>query len=596
MKNYSTDWVQEQDEATDQDYARYIEQTGQKTDLDSFKEGIKEQKNKSQELIEKFGRRYEKDMIMKYQKDVVNNSLRVQNDDQIINLNFADDSDVTNLTVENCKNVKFVKVPVKVISLTVNNCNITNVVGIEVMSQLTYLDLKNNAIVLIEQLQKLSNLKQVFVDNNYIQDLENLTNTDWISQQQDATDANLQAYLTDTNSTLTLDVFKTQIAPKKAKSDQLIVNIETNIHNKYQPFTKFQTMYVENDGAIKDLKFAEQLDLVEIILNKCTNISFRRTPSNLQYLSLQDCNISDISGLQNFTQLKKLQITNSPLRSLSHISALVNLLSLQITGSKLTNIVGIDNLKQLQYLDLSENAIISIQPLSQLLQTKQFKQLYLDDNFIVDLEWLVPNYSEWICRQRVPADSDYQNYIQDTDKNITIAQLKSSLTSLISKSNQLIQDYVIKYESEMKAKYKNKKQQNPNGFGHYLQIDSDQQVRSLNFIAELGVTDLCMNSCPNARKIPRTLKRLIYHFSDLKTLKFAEGAVNLEQLCAHNCNIINVNGLRALRNLKYLDLRDNNVVDQSPVEYLTAKGCLETCFTGGQTQPSQQEIDEARLW
>ncbi|CAL5984333.1 Leucine-rich_repeat domain superfamily [Hexamita inflata] len=150
----------------------------------------------------------------------------------------------------------------------------------------------------------------------------------------------------------------------------------------------------------------------------------------------------------------------------------------------------------------------------------------------------------------------------------------------------------------MKAKYESKFiKMNPYGFGPYLYIDKDPQVRSLNFVAELGVTDLCMNSCPHARKIPRTLKQLQHYNSDLKTLKFAEGAVNLEVLYAHNGNMIgNANGLRALRNLKFLELRYNKMVDQSPVEYLTAKGCLETCFIGEQTQPSQQEIDEARLW
>ncbi|CAL5984335.1 Conserved_hypothetical protein [Hexamita inflata] len=597
MKNYNTDWVQEQDEATDQDYTNYLVQTNQQIDLDKFKLGIKEQKKESKELIEKFGRRYEKDMIMKYQKDLVNNSLRVQNDDQLINLNFADDLDVTNLIVENCKNVKFVKVPVKVTSLTVNNCNITNVAGIEAMNQLTYIDLKNNAIVLIEQLQKLSNLKQVLVDNNYIQDLEHLINTVWISLQQEATDSILQQYLTDTNSALTVDAFKTQLAPKKAKSDQLFIQLQpkfdNDLHNKYQPVTKFQTLYVENDSAIKDLKFVEKLDLVEVILKQCTNVKFTRTPNNLLYLSLQDCNISDLSGLQYFTQLKKLQITNSPLRSLSHISALVNLLSLQITGSKLTNVVGIGNLKQLQYLDLSENAIISIQPLSQLLQSKQFKQLYLDDNFIVDQEWLVPNYSEWICRQRVPVDSDYQNYIQDTNLNINIVQLKSSFTPLITKSNQLIQDYVVKYESEMKAKYQSKIYK----YGNNTRIDfnKDDLVRDLKFVEDLGVTELCIQNCPNVRKMPLNLRCLQFYDSNLKTVKCVERATNLEQLYLYIGNqIVNANGLRALNILKYLDLRNNKVMDLSAVDYLKAKGC--NCYTDYQTQPSQQEIDESRLW
>ncbi|CAL6078863.1 Conserved_hypothetical protein [Hexamita inflata] len=642
MKNYNTDWVQEQDEATDQDYTNYLVQTKQQMDLEMFKLGIKEQKKESKELIEKFGRRYEKDMIMKYQKDVVNNSLRVQNDDQIINLNFADDLDVTNLTVENCKNIKFVKVPVKVTSLIVNNCNIltvdgieaikqlktivlvnnplttikpifslinitslrinntkiSNIAGIEVLKQLITIDLRNNAIISIEQLKQLTNLLQVLIENNYIQDLENLTNQNWICEQKVASDSDLTAYLTDTNSTLTLDAFKAQIAPKKAKSDKLIALIkqDNDMCNKYQAVTKFQTLYVENDSAIKDLKFVEKLDLVEIILSRCTNVKFTRTPSNLQYLSLQDCNISDLSGLQYFTQLKKLQITNSPLRSLSHISALVNLLSLQITGSKLTNVVGISNLKQLQYLDLSENMIISIQPLSLLLQTKQFKQLYLDDNFIVDQEWLVQNYSEWICRQRVPVDSDYQNYIIDVKMNINVVQLKSSFTSQITKSNQLIQDYVVKYEQEMKAKYESKIYKDGNNTR--LDFNRDDAVCDLKFVEDLGVTDLRFDYCPDVRKMPQNLRVLQYYYSNLKTVKCVERATNLEQMYLYNGNqIVNANGLRALNKLNYLNLSSNKVMDLSAVDYLKAKGCFGSGLgTSNQTQPSQQEIDESRLW
>ncbi|CAL6090339.1 Conserved_hypothetical protein [Hexamita inflata] len=94
MKNYNSDMVQEQDEGTDQDYNKYLEQTNQKIELDKFKESIAESKKLTQELILKFGRRYEKDMIAKYQNNVNNNSLIISNDDQILNLNFADDLNI----------------------------------------------------------------------------------------------------------------------------------------------------------------------------------------------------------------------------------------------------------------------------------------------------------------------------------------------------------------------------------------------------------------------------------------------------------------------------------------------------------------------
>ncbi|CAL6078865.1 leucine-rich_repeat domain-containing protein [Hexamita inflata] len=567
--------------------------------------------------------KYNLRMNQKYIQSLVNNALQIQNDQTLTDFGFTSEMKIHTMNIQNCQNVKLpfqnplkhlktdngtlidypevalIKVPNQITSLTINNCKLTNIVGIESMKQLQYLNLKDNKIVLIEQLQRLTSLKQVLVDNNFIQDLEQLTNQDWISLQKSPRDSDLTEYLTDTNSSLTLNAFKAQIAPQKAKSDQLIALLlqDNDLCNKYQPAIKFQTLYVENESAIKDLKFVEKLDLVEIILSKCTNISFMKTPSNLQYLSLQDCNISDLSGLQYLTQLKKLQITNSPLRSLSHISALVNLLSLQITGSKLTNVVGISNLKQLQYLDLSENAIISIQPLSQLLQTKQFKQLYLDDNFIVNQEWLVQNYSEWICRQRVPADSDYQNYIQDINLNINIVQLKSSLTPLITKSNQLIQDYVVKYEQDMKAKYQSQIKQNPSGYGPRLDFNRDDSVRDLKFVEDLGVTDLRFDYCPNVRKMPRNLRQLQYYESNLKTVKCVERATNLEELYLFRGNqIVNANGLRALNKLNRLYLNNNKVMDLSAVDYLKAKGCLKTCYTDYQTQPSQQEIDESRMW
>ncbi|CAL6105092.1 Hypothetical_protein [Hexamita inflata] len=49
--------------------------------------------------------------------------------------------------------------------------------------------------------------------------------------------------------------------------------------------------------------------------------------------------------------------------------------------------------------------------------------------------------------------------------------------------------------------------------------------------------------------------------------------------------------------LKYLRLHDNTVMDLSAVDYLKAKGCFRNgLYTDRQTQPSQQEIDESRLW
>ncbi|CAL6097296.1 Conserved_hypothetical protein [Hexamita inflata] len=604
LKYYNSDMVQEQDEATDQDYTKYLEQTNQKTELDKFKESIAEQKKITQELILKFGRRYEKDMIAKYQKDVNNNSLVVSNDDQIINLNFADDLNVSTLTVNNCKNVKFVKVPVKVTSLIVNDCNITNINGIEAMNQLNSVDLRNNTIILIEPLKHLTNLKQVLIDNNFIQDLEFLVNQDWICEQKVPTDENLQVYLADTKSSILLEAFKVQIAPKKVKSDQLIDQLQTkydtNMQNKYQNEVHYNKLEIISDSEVKQIKFMDQISVQCLIINKCTNFSFRRAPTQLLYLTLNDCNITDLEGLQQFKLLKKFEsINNKQLTSVKQVYSLTNLLSLTINDTKITNLVGIEQLSKLQYIDLRDNCIVSIEPVKSL----QFlKQVLIDNNFIQDLEHLTAtkNYTpEWIYYQNAITDSELARYLTDINSQMSLQELKTSFEGKKRRTEELIRDHPAAYEAKMKAKYQNSVQGgSPNGFGPYLRIDKDPEIRDLRFVSELGVTDLRLHGCQNAHllRAPANLRLLIHYPSGMKTAKGLERLVELEYLDIEDAQIVELN-IRGLRKLnKYFHVKRNKIRDLSFVQYLKANGLQSSCYTDDQKQPSQEEIDEARLW
>ncbi|CAL6104662.1 Conserved_hypothetical protein [Hexamita inflata] len=642
MKNYNTDMVQEQDEGTDQDYTKYLKQTNQNIELDKFKESIAESKKLTQELILKFGRKYEKDMITKYQNSVNNNSLVVQNDDLIINLNFADDLNVSSLTVNNCKNVKFVKVPVKVTSLAVNDCNITNIngieainqlqiieftnnplttikpiysltsiisikinntkitniAGIEAMNQLTHVDLRNNAIILIEPLKHLTNLKQIRIDNNFVQDLEYLANQDWVCEQKVPTDANLQAYLTDTNSSLSLEVFKTQIAPKKAKSDQLIapllVKYDSEMPNKYKNEVHYNKLEVFSDTGIKDIKFMDKISVECLILNKCTSFSFRRAPTQLLYLTLNDCDITDLEGLQQFQQLKKFElIKNTNMQSIKQVYSLTNLLSLTVNDTTITNLVGIESLSKLQYIDLRDNCIVSVEPVKSL---QNLKQVLIDNNFIQDMEHLTntQNYSsDWIYYQKEATDDDLTRYIADTNQNLSLQELKASFEAKKRRTAELIRNYPAAYDAKMKAKYQNQVTQS--SYGPRLMITNDQEIRDVSFVQELGVTHLNLIGCQNAHvlRAPVNLRCLCPHTSTLKTMKGVERISGLEYLYLNDDQIVELN-IRGLQKLKTLFVRNNKIKDLSPSEYLKAKGC--SCYTDGQKQPTQEEIDEARLW
>ncbi|CAL6107478.1 leucine-rich_repeat domain-containing protein [Hexamita inflata] len=592
--------------------------------------------NSTEEQVKELSKinNYNVEMYFRFINSIVNYALQIQNDQTLNDFGFTSEMNIHTLNIQNCQNIKLpfqtalkylktdnsgtlinypdvvlLKAPNQITSLTINNCKLTNIVGIENMKQLQYLNLKDNKIVLIEQLQRLTNLKQVLVDNNYILDLQYLADPNWISLQQAPTDPDLNAYLTDTNSPLTLEAFKAQIAPMKAKSDQLIAPLlyDYEMQSKYQPQVNYNKIEISSDTNIKDVKFMDQIKVQCLILNKCSNFNFRKAPTQLQYLTLNDCNISDLEGLQQFQQLKKLElIKNTQIQSVKEIFTLKNLLSLTINNTKLTNLVGIQALSKLKYIDLRDNYIVSVEPLKNL---QYIKQLLLDNNQIIDMEHLtvMKNYnSDWVYYQNETEDAVLNRYIIDTNQKLSLQELKTSFEAKKRRTSELIRDYPVAYDTKMKAKYQQKAQQyaqqcgpnGPSGQGPFLGISGDQELRDLRFVSELGVTHLVLFDCQNAHalRVPANLRAFDHYDSAMKTAKGVERLVGLEALSLEGNQIVELN-IRGLNQLERLYVGNNKIRDLSGAEYLKAKGCCQKIYEiGGQEQPSQEEIDEARLW
>ncbi|CAL6090387.1 Leucine-rich_repeat domain superfamily [Hexamita inflata] len=120
-------------------------------------------------------------------------------------------------------------------------------------------------------------------------------------------------------------------------------------------------------------------------------------------------------------------------------------------------------------------------------------------------------------------------------------------------------------------------------------------VDQLNIIFNILDRSVCLDF-QNTLRVP-TNPRTFYHYSSaLKTAKGVERLVGLEGLSLEGNQIVELN-IRGLDKLEYLLASNNKIRDLSGAEYLKAKGCCQTrCAIEGQTQPSQEEIDEARLW
>ncbi|CAL6078839.1 Leucine-rich_repeat domain superfamily [Hexamita inflata] len=145
---------------------------------------------------------------------------------------------------------------------------------------------------------------------------------------------------------------------------------------------------------------------------------------------------------------------------------------------------------------------------------------------------------------------------------------------------------------------KSNAEQSGRGYDPRLVIDIDQELRNLRFVSELGVTHLELENCQNAHalRVPANLRRFQHYSSALKTVKGVERLVGLEFLYLERNQIVELN-IRGLDKLERLFVNNNKIWDLSGAEYLKAKGCCkENYYIGNQEQPTQEEIDEARLW
>ncbi|CAL6078881.1 Conserved_hypothetical protein [Hexamita inflata] len=610
-----------------------------------------------------FDYNYNLQMTQKYSSVVKNSELKIENDPVLIDFGFTSEIKATNFSILNCKNVKLPpqnvkyfkttggalvdysevklnKVPSQITALTINGCQLTNVVGIELLKDLKYLNLKDNQIVLIEPVKQLPILKQLLLDNNFIHDLNTLTihpnyTLEWIYYQNAPTDQIIQNYLSDTLSTSNLNDFKTVLQPFKAQTDQLIIQYENELKTKYQNQIKNGVLNINDNSNVRDFKFVDQMNIQQLILNNCSNLRFAHTPTKITSLTVNSSGVSDLTGIENMKQLQTLILANNsqircikPIFSLSQITSLTinntiitsiqgieNMKQLQtltlasnsqiscikpifslsqitsviINNTTITNIVGIENMKQLKYIDLRDNCIISCEPLKHLFN---LQMLFIDNNCVQDLEFIttLPNYKlDWIYYQRTPTAADIQNYQQLSNIG---AEFTKHFELKLQKTKELIKTGPEEYEQKMVQKYQNKVS------GNRLKIESDNELKDFKFVEKFNITTLYIQSCPNVRfwRTPNNIMCLENVYScGLKSVRGVEKMKQLQTLAFTSNNVVDISCLKELPNLTSLNVYENKIVDFSPVQHLINRGQVH--YQKYQSRPTQQEIDDSkRLW
>ncbi len=127
------------------------------------------------------------------------------------------------------------------------------------------------------------------------------------------------------------------------------------------------------------------IETIDISLSSISSLSPLSSLTKLTTAKFSLDQLSDISALENLTDLQSLSISGGVFTNLAPLANLTNLTYLSIRGTKLQNISALASLVNIRHLDLSKNAIDDISALSML---PNLWSLSLSSNNISDISAL----------------------------------------------------------------------------------------------------------------------------------------------------------------------------------------------------------------
>lgn len=121
--------------------------------------------------------------------------------------------------------------------------------------------------------------------------------------------------------------------------------------------------------TLDSLRFLSSLnELEELTLSKChfksEELSVIAALPNLKRLTISDCGLSTIAGLERAQNLEYLNLSNNTIRNLEPLSNLMKLQEIDLQHNALTSLNALSVLSNLRALDVSYNSLTSIAPIA----------------------------------------------------------------------------------------------------------------------------------------------------------------------------------------------------------------------------------------
>lgn len=134
---------------------------------------------------------------------------------------------------------------------------------------------------------------------------------------------------------------------------------------QYLPYLQSLTIWDGVSGQLENLSAMPNLTELNIMNMNVSQKEFEVITSLrlLESLTLNNCSISNISGIENLTALSFLYMGNNTIRNITPLSSLQNLLQLYLPHNALTDLTALSELASLNSLDVSYNSLTSLTPI-----------------------------------------------------------------------------------------------------------------------------------------------------------------------------------------------------------------------------------------
>ncbi len=309
------------------------------------------------------------------------------------------------------------------------------------------------------------------------------------------------------------------------------------------------------------------LDLTED--NKIVDISGIENFTNLHDLRLSNNKISDINVLSSLTNLEKLYLEYNQISDINALSSLTNLRILHLDNNQINNISALSGLINLTYLYLYDNQISDISALSKL---TNLTGLYLYDNQISDISALSKltnlNFLYLSDNQisNISALSELTNltdlYLYDNQiSNISVLSSLTNLTNLDLGYNQISDISVLSELTNLTRLSLGK-----------IQISDISDISVLSELTNLTNLDLYDNQISDISVLSSLINLEYLNLSDnqISDIRTLSGLTNLTSLYLSDNQISNISALSELTNLETLWLDYNKISDIRALSELTS--------------------------